>query len=279
MKIAVVDAGGGLRGIYAAGVLDFCLAEGIYFDVGVGISAGSANIASYLAGQKGRNYHFYAEYSMRREYMSLHNFLRKKSYIDIDYVYGTLSNDNGENPLDYAAMAANPAEFVIVATNTETGKVRYFHKSDMSQNNYDVIKASCSIPFVCRPYLIGGIPYYDGALGDPIPIEKAFSMGCEKVVLILTRPKDFRRTSGKDRKLASMIHRKYPRAAEALKQRADRYNQQVELAKSYEAQGKLLIVAPDDTCGMDTLTQDAKAMDRFYQKGMHDGKAIASFLS
>ena len=58
MKIAVVDAGGGLRGIYAAGVLDFCLAEGIYFDVGVGISAGSANIASYLAGQKGRNYHF-----------------------------------------------------------------------------------------------------------------------------------------------------------------------------------------------------------------------------
>ena len=104
MKTAVVDVGGGLRGIYASGVLDRCLEEEICFDVGIGVSAGSANIASYLAGQKGRNYQFYAEYSSRKEYMSLHNFLFKKSYIDMDYVYGVLSNDDGENPIDYQAI-------------------------------------------------------------------------------------------------------------------------------------------------------------------------------
>ena len=278
MKTAVIDVGGGLRGIYAAGVLDCCLEEGIHFDVGIGVSAGAANIASYLAGQKGRNYLFYTEYSTRKEYMSLRNFLFKKSYIDMDYVYGVLSNDDGENPLDFAAMVSNPAAFIVVATNAETGKVRYFEKSDMAQNNYDVIKASCSIPLVCHPYFIDGVPYYDGALGDPIPIEKAFLMGCDKVVLILTKPRDFRRTPDKDRKLAAGIRKKYPLAAAQMEQRAAHYNAALDLAESYAKQGKLLIVAPDDTCGMDTLTRNPEAMKRFYEKGLHDGEVIASFL-
>ena len=278
MKTAVVDVGGGLRGIYASGVLDRCLEEEICFDVGIGVSAGSANIASYLAGQKGRNYQFYAEYSSRKEYMSLHNFLFKKSYIDMDYVYGVLSNDDGENPIDYQAMAANPTTFIVVATNAETGEAKYFDKSDMSQNNYDVVKASCSIPLVCPPYFVDGVPYYDGALSDPVPIEKAFSSGCDKVVLVLTRPRNFRRTPDKDRLLAAMIRKKYPLAAARLEQRAANYNAGIDLAESYEKQGKLLIIAPDDTCGMNTLTRNPEAMKRFYEKGLQDGRNIASFL-
>lgn len=278
MKTAVVDVGGGLRGVYATGVLDRCLEEGIRFDAGVGVSAGSANIASYMAGQKGRNYQFYAEYSGRREYMSLRNFLHKKSYIDMDYVYGELSNAGGENPLDYEALAANPALFIAVATNAETGQVKYFDKSDMSRNHYDILKASCSIPFVCHPYPIGGIPYYDGALSDPVPIEKAFSTGCEKVVLILTKPRDFRRTPDKDRRMAAGIRKKYPFAAAQLELRADRYNAGIALAGKYEKQGNLLIVTPDDTCGMDTLTRNPEAMKRFYKKGVQDGGRITSFL-
>ena len=174
MKAAVVDVGGGLRGIYAAGVLDYCMEKKIHFDAGVGVSAGSANIASYLAGQKGRNYVFYTEYSARKEYMSLRNFLFKKSYIDMDYVYGVLSNDNGENPLDYAVMAANPAQFIVVATNAETGKVQYFDKGDISQNNYDVIKASCSIPLYANPILLTVCRITMGLLEIRFPLKKPF---------------------------------------------------------------------------------------------------------
>lgn len=277
MKTAVVDVGGGLRGVYASGVLDRCLEEGIRFNAGVGVSAGSANIVSYMAGQKGRNYQFYTEYTARKEYMSLRNFLFRKSYIDMDYVYGVLSNDDGENPLDYTALAANPAPFIAVATNAETGVIKYFDKSDMSRNHYDILKASCSIPFVCHPYSIGGVPYYDGALSDPVPIEKAFSLGCEKVVLILTKPRDFLRTPDKDRKLAAGIRKRYPLAAAQLERRAARYNDGIALARQYEKQGKLLIVAPDDTCGMDTLTRNPEAMKRFYEKGFRDGGKIVSF--
>ena len=65
MKTGVIDVGGGLREIYAAGVLDYCMEHGIRFDVGIGVSAGSANLASYAAGQIGRNYKFYTEYAFR----------------------------------------------------------------------------------------------------------------------------------------------------------------------------------------------------------------------
>ena len=107
-KIGVVDVGGGFRGVYAAGVLDYCMDNGIRFDLGIGVSAGSANLISYCAGQRGRNYHFYVEYGMRKEYASVGNFLRKRSFVDMDYVYGTLSNSDGENPLDYAAAMPAP---------------------------------------------------------------------------------------------------------------------------------------------------------------------------
>ena len=278
MKIGVIDVGGGLRGIYAAGVLDACLEEGITFDVDIGVSAGSANIASFAARQKGRNYRFYTEYMARKEYMSLSNFIFKKSYVDMDYVYGTLSSSDGEDPLDYDTLMHNPINFITVALNAATGKTTYFDKSHLAQNNYYILKASSSIPFVCSPYFIDQVPYYDGALGDPVPIEKAFSLGCDHVVLILTKPKDFHRTIGKDQLIASFIRKKYPLAAEELIKRADKYNHEMELAKKYEKQGKVLIIAPDDTCGVDTLTRDINALKKLYEKGIHDSAQIPQFF-
>ena len=99
-KIGVIDVGGGFRGVYAAGVLDYCMDQHIQFDVGIGVSAGSANLISYAAGQRGRNLRFYTEYGRRRQYAGIGNFLFKKSFVDLDYVYSTLSNSGGENPLD-----------------------------------------------------------------------------------------------------------------------------------------------------------------------------------
>lgn len=278
MKTGIVDVGGGLRGVYAAGIFDYCLDMGIQFDFCIGVSAGSANVTSYMAGQKKRNYPFYTEYPFRKEYMSIWNFLFKRSYIDMDYLYGTLSNSTGENPLDYPSLKKSSAELVVVATNAQTGKAVYFDKDDLKQDKYDILKASSSIPFVCKPYEIDGVLYYDGALGDPVPVEKAFRCGCDKVVVILSKPKDIMRSPKKDNILADRIQKKYPLAAEQLKKRAEHYNQGVQLSKEYEAQGRVLIVAPDDTCGVDTLTKNREALQRFYEKGYRDAQAIPEFL-
>lgn len=279
MKTGVVDVGGGLRGIYAVGILDYCMDNGIRFDLGIGVSAGSANLASYAAGQRGRNYKFYTEYAFRKQYMSVHNFIFKKSFIDMDYVYGTLSCSNGENPLDYPVLRDDPMEFYVVATDALTGQAKYFDKADIRQDCYDIFKASSSIPFVCKPYVVQGVPYFDGALSDSVPVEKAFQLGCERVVVILTKPEQEIRSPQKDEKIAALIRKKYPAAAEKLCQRAQLYNESVALAKDYVRQGKAIIIAPDDTCGVDTLKKDRSALHRLYEKGYADGARIALFLN
>ena len=278
LKIGVVDVGGGLRGGYAAGVFDRLTEENIYFDVCIGVSAGSANCASFLAGQKGRNYPFYTDYPFRREYMGIGNIIHKGCYLDLHYIYSELSNSDGENPLDCAALLDSPSTYYAVATNAVTGEARYFTKENISQDHYDVFKASCAIPVACQPIVIDGQPYYDGALSDPVPLQKAFDLGCDTVVLILTKPRDEWRNPQKDIRSARLIQKKYPKAADGLRHRAARYNVAVTWAKKLEQEGKVLIVAPDDTCGIDTLTKDKNALKLFYQKGYADGQGLAERL-
>lgn len=277
-KIGVVDVGGGCRGVYAAGVFDYFMDNNITFDLGIGVSAGSANIASFVAKQRGRNYKFYTEYALRPEYMSIRNFIKNRSFVGLDYVYGTLTNDDGEYPIDYETFIHNPMEFYAVATNAETGNAHYFQKKKMKRNHYDAFKASSAIPFVCPPYIIDGIPFYDGALSDPVPIEKAFQWGCDKVVLILTLPIDTIRDSKQDSFLAQRIKRKFPNSANKLEHRADLYNSMIARAKEYEKMGKLLIIAPEDTCGVSTLSKNPNDLIRLYDKGYHDGIKIKKFI-
>lgn len=279
MKIGIIDVGGGLRGIYAAGVLDYCMDQSLHFDLGIGVSAGSANLAAYAAGQRGRNYRFYTQYAFRKQYMSLRNLIFKGSYVDMEYVYGTLSRSDGEDPLDYPAFRDNPMEFIVVATEAKTGKAKYFDKSDVRQDDYSVSKASSAIPFVCKPYEVQGVSYYDGALGDPVPVEKAFQLKCDRVIVILTKPEHELRTPRKDERIAALIRKKYPAAAEKLCQRANLYNESVALAQEYARQGKALIVAPDDICGVDTLKKDRASLKRLYEKGYTDGVKISNYLS
>ena len=271
--------GGGLRGIYGAGVLDYCLERGVRFDYCIGVSAGSANIASYLAGQRGRNYRFYMEYSFRRRYMSLHNLLHTGSYIDLDYVYGGLSNHDGENPLNYERLHASSAQMKVVALNALTGETRYFDKRDMEPDGYHILKASSSLPVVCRPYYIDGVPYFDGGLADPVPVQKALDDGCARVVVILTRPADFRRVPERDIRMVRILRHRFPKAAERLRERYRTYNDEVALAQEYARQGKVLLIAPDDCCGMKTLTKSRRRMDAMYRKGCADARAIPDFVS
>lgn len=274
----VVDVGGGLRGIYGAGVFDYCLDHGIRFDYCIGVSAGSANIASYLGGQKGRNYRYYMEYAFRRQYMGLRNLFRTGSYLNLDYIYGELSKRGGEDPLDFETLRNSKSIMKIVALNARTGETIYFDKSDMAQDRYDALKASSCLPLACRPYFMDGIPCYDGGLADPVPVQKAFRDGCDKAAVILTKPRDELRTPERDARPARLLRRTYPKAAECLRLRWRKYNDGVALAKEYEKQGRALILAPDDCCGMRTLTKSRARMDRLYRKGYKDARALRDFL-
>ena len=279
MKIGIIDVGGGFRDIYGAGVLDVCMEQGIQFDSCIGISAGSANLASYLSHQPGRSYTFYMEYVFRKEYASLENWLKTRNYVDLDYIYDTLSNSDGENPVDYEAMEKNPAEFLVGACNALTGEPVYFDKSYLRKDHYDIFKASCALPVFCKPYMIGEMPCLDGGISDPIPVDRALADGCDKVVLILTRPVSQPREAKKDRVIADLLSRSYPKAGECMRMRYRTYNDGVAHAQTLQAQGKVLIIAPDDICGLSTLTKDREKLQRMYDKGVRDAQAIPAFLN
>ena len=278
MKYGIIDVGGGMRDAYGAGVLDWCEDNGLHFDYCIGVSAGSANLSSYLAGQRGRNLKFYTDYDLRDEVMSMKNYARTRNYVDLEYVYGKLSNSDGECPLDFAAVENNPAEFVVVATDSLSGRPHYFVKSDMSQDDYGPIKASSCVPAANKPYYVHGTRYFDGGMSDPIPLEKCFADGCDKVVLVLTRPRDFERSPKKDSLAVRLLRPGYPKAAKVMAKRAATYNAQLRLAKEYEKQGKVLIIAPDDIGGMKTLTKDREMIEALYHKGYNDAEAIRDFL-
>ncbi len=278
MKFGLVDIGGGERDIYGAGILDYCMDNNIHFDLCCGVSAGSANVVSYMSNQRGRNYQFYTEYAFRREYMSLHNFVHHHSYVNLDYIYDELSWTGGENPFDYQKMIQSKKELIVVATDAITGKPTYFTLKDINLNQYDAVKASACLPIVNQAYFVNEKPYYDGGITDPIPYEKAFNMGCDKVVVILTHPKEYRHLLHADDYAAHLLQRHFPQTALALKKRGSLYNQQLDQAIELEKQGKLLILAPDDVNGVTVLGKNKDALIAMYHKGYQDAQAIKTFI-
>ncbi len=278
MKFGVIDAGGGFRGVYGAGVLDYCIENDIHFDYCVGASAGSGNVASYLAGQKGRNRRFYGEYGFRDSYCGFKTLLKTGDYLNIRYIYGTMSNSDGEYPLDYAALAANPAELCVVAVDAHTGETRYFDKSYIAQDHYEMLMASCALPGACRPVQVGEYLCFDGGFGDPIPVQKAFDDGCDKVVVILSKPRDTIRRQKDDNLGVFLARWRYPQCARELSLRYKKYNDRVALAKEYEKAGKVLIIAPESTLGMTTLGRTQEQLDQMYEMAWRDAEAIPAFL-
>lgn len=271
MKLGLIDVGGGMRGTFAAGVLEYCEENNINFDCCIGLSAGSNNLISFLAGQAKRNMRYYMEYAFRKEYSGFGCLFKTGSFLNLDYIYGTLASSGGEDPLDYETFKNNPADFFVVAEEIETGDTKYFTKEDFSKDNYKVLSASCNIPILNRPVVIDGKKYYDGGFADSLPIEKALKEGCDKVVVILTRPLHIPRKPNRDKVFAKLLGLRFKKAAERLASRADEYNAKVDYIKKLQEEGKVLILSPDNIYGLDTLTKNKEAMLKLY----NDGKKLA----
>lgn len=263
----IVDVGGGMRGVFGCGVTDFLLDNGITFDYCLGVSAGSANLASYVAKQRGRNYTYYTKYSLRPEYMSAFNFVTKHSFFDLDYVYSVLSDSDGEYPLDYKALSQSNQIYKAVATSGETGEPQYFTKNDFGQDSYEPLKASSAMPGVCKPVSIDGTDYFDGGVSDPIPVEKALADGCDHVFLILTKPIDFVKKPEMFKSAYTKVLKNYPAVIKKLNIRHETYNNGIKKALELSKEGKVTIIAPDDGYSVTAFTRNMRELNHLYNEG------------
>ena len=268
-----------MRGIYTAGIYDYLMNQGVQpFDYLLGVSAGRGTMVTYLAGQSGRNLRCYLEDAFRKEYMSMQNYLKRGSYIDLDYPYTVLSGPGGEDPVDLEAFNASTALYEVVVTDAATGEPVYYDRSEMRDGNFDVIKASCAVPGACRPYPVHGRLGFDGGVADPVPYKRALEQGCDRLVVLLTRPAEFCRPLLGHHSMMGRMLRNWPNKYAALKRRSVRYNTDVAAIKAMEARGKALLVGPSDIGDMGTLTRDKAAVERLYQMGYADGKRVLEFV-
>lgn len=265
--IGIVDVGGGMRGVFGCGVTDFLLDNDITFNYCLGVSAGSANLASYVSRQRGRNYRYYTKYSLRPEYMSAFNFVTKHSFFDLDYVYSVLSDSDGEDPLDYKTLSQSNQIYKAVATNGETGEPHYFTKDDFRQDYYEPLKASSAIPGVCKPVSIDGTDYFDGGVSDPIPVEKALADGCDHVFLILTKPIDFVKKPEMFKSAYTKVLKNYPAVIKKLNIRHETYNNEIKKALELSKEGKVTIIAPDDGYSVTAFTRNIRELNHLYNEG------------
>ena len=273
-KIGLIIEGGGMKCAYSAGILDHFLDAGIAFPYVIGISAGSANAASFLAGQRDRNRRFYVEYSNDPRYASFSNMMKTGEYFGLHYIYGELSNEDGLDPLDYDALMANPAEFTIVATNARTGRAKYFTKADLERNNYDPIKASSSIPVISKPVEIRGKLYYDGGVRDSLCVEKALADGCTKLVYLMSKPKGYRMEPQSMRGFYTVsLRAAYPLTVYNINHRHERYNHQLDKVLQLEREGRAMIFYVPEQFQLKTTTVDQEQMQKLYDAGMEDAIA------
>ena len=269
-KIGLVVEGGGMKCAYGAGIMDAFLDEGITFDYCIGVSGGSGNVASYLAGQRGRNLRFFTDHIHSPDYFGLKSLLKTGDLFGLEYIYGDLTRRDGEDPLDFPALMKNPAEYEVVVTNALTGKPEYYGREMMQQDDYRLIMASSAIPVACHPVELNGTPYFDGGLTDAIPVRRAMERGCEKLVVLLTKNRDYVRKPQGMRGLYRRVCRKYPRIVEAIDRRHEVYNDNLRDVFSLEREGTAFVLAASEPIHVGTYSMKEEAERALYDLGLRD---------
>ena len=283
MKIGLVVEGGGMKCAYNAAILDAFLDHNITFAYCIGASGGSGNLASYLAGQRGRNLRFFTEHIHSPSYFGLRSFLKTGDLFGLQYIYGTLTNSMGKDPLDFPALKNNPAEYEVVVTNALTGKAEYFGKEAMAQDDYRLIMASSAIPAACRPVELNDIPYFDGGLSDAIPVSRALEKGCDRLVVILSKMRDYVRKSQGMRLFYTMRCHRYPQIISLIDHRHTAYNQNLQEVFALEREGKAFVFAPSRPIHVGTYSMNEQSERDLYALGMEDFNqqkdALAAFMT
>lgn len=271
MKLGITMEGGGSRTIFSCGVTDCFLEENIMPDYFIGVSAGIAFGVSYLSGQKGRNRILAEEYMADKRYMGMKYLLNKntKTFYNLPFVFGELPNQIV--PFDYEAFEAYPGEVEAGVTSLHTGRAEYL-EVPRRDTSFRVLTASCALPVLFQPVKIGKRYYMDGAVADSIPYRRALEKGCDKNIVILTRPRGYRKKTGRSIKMISRLYRNYPEFVDVLKHRAENYNRCIEDLKQEEKKGNVFIIAPDSTLGVGKTESDPGKLHALYEEGYYKAK-------
>ena len=276
MKTGLVLEGGAFRTIFSAGVLDAFLDTKLPLpDYTVGVSAGAAYGVSYLSRQSRRNLKLLCTYANDKRYMGVRHLLDRdnRSYFGLDFSFDTIPNEL--LPFDYETFAAYPGVMEAVVTNLNTGRADYLEVPRHDRHS-KVIQATCSLPLLFPISWIHDCPYLDGGCADPIPWKHALEQGCDRLVVVLTRERDYQRKSSQSQaSLLKKTFHDYPNFLETMAERAEAYNQSREELFQLEKEGKVLLITPTSTAGFSRTERDLAKIRALWQDGYFAGYHMA----
>ena len=275
VSAGLVLEGGGMRGIFTVGVLDYLMDNEIWFPYTIGVSAGASNGISYASRQRGRSYFSNVELLEKHNYIGLKNLLKGRGYIDLDFLF--YEYPDRYYPFDYKAYQASPDRFVMVASDCRTGRPVYFEEKKDIKRLVDACKASCTLPVMCPVSYVDGIPMVDGGVSDAIPIRRAIEDGYKRNVIVLTRNKGYRKAD-KNFYLPPFIYRKYPAIREQLKLRYKHYNQTLDYIDYLESEGKAIVIRPVNPIQVGRTERDTNKLKDLYQEGYECARRIGGLL-
>ena len=249
-QAGLILEGGGMRGVFTAGVLDFFLDKNIEFSSCYGVSAGACNACSYLSKQKGRSYDVIVDYIGDKRYCSPYSLLTTGDLFGADFLYNVIPNQL--NPFDYETFRSYRGKFYSVMTDCKTGLAVYYPVKDL-RKDMNAIRASSSLPLVSRMVSINGRRYLDGGISDSIPLRRSIKDGNRKNVVVLTRSPDYRKPPFKMNGLVSLRYFAHLELAKGVRHRSDRYN--------------TFVIRPDQPVNIGRIEKNPKKLRQLYREG------------
>jgi len=270
-KVGLVLEGGAMRGMYTAGVLDTFMDEGVKVDGIIGVSAGALFGPNYFSKQRGRVIRYNKRFCRDHRYMSFLSFFltgnlvnRKFAFYDVTTKYDIFDNES---------FMENNTGYYVTVTNVETGKAEYLEVSDIMKE-MEKLRASSAIPGVSKVVEVDGKKYLDGGISDSIPVLQCKSMGYDKIIVVLTRPIDYRKApmAKNMTKLIEAKYKKYPRFIETMKNRYQVYNETVDTINDMESKGEIFVIRPSEAIHLKTVERNPDNLQGVYDLGVKDCK-------
>ncbi|MGD7008987.1 patatin-like phospholipase family protein [Metabacillus sp. 84] len=275
-QTGLVLEGGGMRGIYTAGVLEYFMEKDLYFPYVIGVSAGACMAASYISRQMDRNRTVNIDYAGDPKYLSLQNYLKSRQLFGMDYIFDEIPNRLV--PFDFEAFTKNTEQLVIGATDCTTGKAVYFTKPETMGDLLTIIRASSSLPFIAPMVSFQGKELMDGGIVDSIPIKKAEKDGILRNVVVLTRNEGYVKAPPKGQWMVRRSFRKHPKLAAAVLDRYRMYNETLAYIEAQEKEGKVFVIRPSAKLEVGRIERNPVKLDALYKQGIEDAKRTLSSL-
>lgn len=269
IKAGLVVEGGGMRGVYSAGVLDFFIEKDLFFENNYGVSAGACHLCSYLAKQYKRAFRVNVDYLDDKRYCSVHSLLKTGNLFGAEMLYDIIPNEL--DLFDYDTYNKNESNFYAVITNINTGKPEYVKIGDLKKDII-YVRASSSLPLLAQNVKINDKEYLDGGISDSIPIKKSIADGNKKNIVILTRDNTYRKNKNSLMPVMKLKYKKYPNFVKSMADRHVVYNETLDFIKELEKNGDVFVIRPKKPVTIGRTEKNREKLEALYNDGYNDAK-------